>query len=278
MADKDVLIDIDSINFNFPGNGAPPLEVLKNLSLDIRRGEFVAIVGPSGCGKTSLLKLVGDLLQPTNGTILIDGHTPREARRNREFSFVFQNPVLLPWRTVRKNVELAGEIFHDSQVRARAQEFIKLVGLTEFADASPHQLSGGMQSRVAIARALTLDPSVLLMDEPFGDLDELTRDKMNDELLRIWSQTQSSVLFVTHSIPEAVFLSDRVIIFSERPASIKKIVLIPFERPRKQSLRESIEFIKIVSEIRRALEPEVIESNVQEAVKNSVLSCNFAVI
>jgi NitT/TauT family transport system ATP-binding protein len=285
VVDNNILIEIDSVSLSFPTNNGQPLEVFKNLSLGIKRGEFVAIVGPSGFGKTTLLRLVGDLLQPTKGKIRIDGKTPREARINREFSFVFQNPVLLPWQTVRKNVELPSELSSDrevlgrakdfllkerrlfwwtgqknvdlsqrSEVRAQAKKLIDLVGLTEFADAYPHQLSGGMQSRVAIARALSFNPSILLMDEPFGDLDELTREKMNHELLRIWRKTQCSVLFVTHSIREAVFLSDRVIVFGGGPASRPKDIPIPFERPREHSLRESIEFIQFVSEVRHTLE------------------------
>ncbi len=208
MTGRDILIEIDSVDLSFRQNSSNPLVVFKNLSLDIRRGELAVIVGPSGCGKTTLLRLVGDLLKTTNGTILIGGHTPQEARKSREFSFVFQNPVLLPWRTVRKNVELAGEVFHDSKVRSRAQEFINLVGLSSFENAYPGHLSGGMQSRVAIARALTFNPKVLLMDEPFADLDELTRFRMNIELLRVWQNQKTTVLFVTHSLrdgPQMLF-------------------------------------------------------------------------
>lgn len=257
MVDKDVLIEIDSVSLSFPGNNAYPLVVFKNLSLDIRRGEFVAIVGPSGCGKTSLLKLVGDLLQLTEGTILIGGHTPREARKNREFSFVFQNPVLLPWLTVRKNVELAGEIFRDSEVRSRAQEFINLVGLDGFENAYPNHLSGGMQSRVAIARALTFNPKVLLMDEPFADLDELTRFRMNMELLRVWHNQKPTILFVTHSLREAVFLADSVVVLGPRPSQIQEIFEIYLSRPRKIEVTETPQFTSYVRKLREKLQIEL---------------------
>lgn len=256
MEDKDTLIKIDSMSLKFPGNNGYPLSVFKNLSLDIKRGEFIAIVGPSGCGKTSLLKLVGDLIQPTEGTILINEHTPREARKNRKFSFVFQNPVLLPWRTVLKNVEIAGEIFHDSKVRSRAQEFINLVGLNGFENAYPNQLSGGMESRVAIARALTFNPEVLLMDEPFADLDELTRFRMNMELLRVWHSQKPTVLFVTHSLREAIFLADNVVVLAPRPSKIKGIFQISLPRPRKIDITETPQFARYVSNLRDKLQVE----------------------
>jgi len=248
------LIEIDSLDLTFPSNNGHPIEVFTNFSLRVEEGEFVAIVGPSGCGKTSLLKLIGDLLQPTEGSIYIDGHSPREARKNRDFSFVFQNPVLFPWRTVRQNVELAGELFRDRAVRAQAEAFIKLVGLEEFGDAYPDQLSGGMRSRVAIARALTFQPKVLLMDEPFGALDDMTRLEMNNLLIKVLeSFPLATTILVTHSIDEAIYLSDRVVVLSERPAAIEDQIPITLPRPRDLATRDHPHFLTIRRGIERLL-------------------------
>jgi len=234
------------------GYGVPALD---DLSLDLRPGELVSIVGPSGCGKSTFLRLVADLLRPTAGTIQVSGMTPTEARRRRTYSFVFQNPVLFPWLTLAQNVEFALEITGATsrQRQAIARERIDLVGLRGFEAALPRQLSGGMRQRAAIARALTLNPSLLLMDEPFGALDEITRERMNLELLRILSETRAAVLFVTHSIDEAVILSDRIVVLSPRPG--KPIATIPIElpKPREKATRYLPEFVEATIRARRAL-------------------------
>lgn len=235
-------------------SGANPVEALRDVNLTVKKGELVALIGPSGCGKTTLLKLIGGLLEPTEGEIHIDGFTAVEARKARKFGFVFQDPTLLPWRSVTANVQLPGEVFKDDAVKNRTHELIDLVGLTGFEKALPHELSGGMQSRVAIARALTFNPDVLLMDEPFGDLDEITRDRMNFELLRVWRETGVTIVMVTHSIPEAVLLADRVVVLSEIPARIKEEFSVPVKRPRTGETRTQKTFMTKVEELRGKLE------------------------
>jgi len=249
------VINISRINLTYSTeNGS--LQVLKNLNLSVKEGEFLSIIGPSGCGKSTLLKLIGDLLQPTDGEILIKGKTPSISRKERKFGFVFQYPVLFEWRSVLKNVQLPAEIFGDNHIKAKSQQFVDLVGLSGFENALPKQLSGGMQSRVAIARALIYEPEILLMDECFGDLDEITRDRMNLELLRIWENTHQTIVFVTHSIPEAVFLSDRVAVMSPRPSKISDIIEVNIERPRKISSKDLPRFIEITKMLRDKLEIE----------------------
>jgi NitT/TauT family transport system ATP-binding protein len=227
-------------------------EVISGISFDIPDGEFLSIIGPSGCGKSTLLRIIGSLISPSGGEIRIDGLTPFQARSNGFFSFVFQNPVLLDWRTVIENIRLPNEILK-KQTR-QPEEMLKMVGLEGVGHKYPNELSGGMKQRVAIARALTFDPKILLMDEPFGALDEFTRNELNYQLLRIWDQIKVSVIFVTHSISEAVFLSDRVIVLANRPASIDEIIKIPFERPRDASIKDTDEFNEIVKWIRKKLE------------------------
>lgn len=231
-----------------------PVEALRGVNLTVHKGELVAVIGPSGCGKTTLLKLIGGLLEPSEGTIHIDGLTAIEARKTRKFGFVFQDPTLLPWRSVQANVQLPGEVFKDDSVKNRTQELIDLVGLTGFEKTLPHELSGGMKSRVAIARALTFNPDVLLMDEPFGDLDEITRDRMNFELLRVWRETGVTIVIVTHSIPEAVLVADRVVVLSELPGTVKEKIPISLKRPRSGSTRTKTEFMKKVELLRDKLE------------------------
>jgi len=231
-----------------------PVEALRDVNLTVNKGELVAVIGPSGCGKTTLLKLIGGLLEPSEGSIHIDHLNAVEARKARKFGFVFQDPTLLPWRSVKANVQLPGEVFKDDSVKNRTQELIDLVGLTGFEKALPHELSGGMQSRVAIARALTFNPDVLLMDEPFGDLDEITRDRMNFELLRVWHETGVTIVIVTHSIPEAVLLSDRVIVLSELPGNVKEEIPIPLKRPRCGETRLQKSFMEKVERLREKLE------------------------
>jgi len=227
---------------------------LQGVDLIVPAGAFVSVIGPSGCGKTSFLRIVGDLEDPTSGEVLVHGHTPGEARRRREIGFIFQSPALLPWRTVIENVRLPGEIFGDASVAGQAQAVLDAVGLTGFERAYPRELSGGMQSRVSIARALTYHPALLLMDEPFGALDEITRERMQVELLRIWQARQTTVLFITHSLSEAVLLSDRVVVMSARPGRIVADCTVPFPRPRAADLRGDPEFVRMVEGLRGMLE------------------------
>jgi len=231
------------------------LQALAEIDLDIAEGEFVSLIGPSGCGKSTLLRLIGDLLQPTSGSIQVHGRPAPVARRNRDYGMVFQSPVLYDWRTVEKNVQLPLEIMNLSRQErtARSRDLLALVGLGEFAHRYPWQLSGGMQQRVAIARALSIRPKILLMDEPFGALDEMTRERLNNELLNIWSQTGTTVVFVTHSIPEAVFLSDRIVIMTPRPGRIEHIVPVDLPRPRQASIREEERFFHHIAEVRSRL-------------------------
>lgn len=218
---------------------------LEDVSFRAMPGEFWAIVGPSGCGKTTLLKLLGDLISPTSGEIRVQEMSVSQARTRGSFSYVFQNPVLLPWRRVRRNVQLPLEILKRKNGRD-PDELLRLVGLADFGDRFPNELSGGMQQRVAIARALTYEPQFLLMDEPFGALDELTRDAMNVELLRIWEKVGINVFLVTHSLSEAAFLADKVLVLSARPARVAALVQVPFSRPRNKTLRDNAEFQEVV--------------------------------
>ena len=237
------------------GAAAAPVVALADISLQIGQGEFVSLIGPSGCGKSTLLRLIGDLTDATTGTVEINGKPARQARLDRDYGMVFQSPVLFEWRTVEDNVRLPLELFgHDRASQAkRAQEMLELVGLTEFAGHYPAQLSGGMQQRVAIARALAVHPPLLLMDEPFGALDEMTRERMNSEVLSIWERTGITVVFVTHSIPEAVFLSSRVAVMSARPGRVTRLVDVDLPRPRGLETRESARYFNLITEVREAL-------------------------
>jgi NitT/TauT family transport system ATP-binding protein len=230
-------------------------KALEGIDLEIQSGEFVSLIGPSGCGKSTLLRIVGDLISPSTGTVTVNGKTAERARRDRDYGMVFQAPVLFDWRTVEDNVKLPLEILgQDAATRtARAREMLELVELGDFMKHHPYQLSGGMQQRVAIARALAFQPSILLMDEPFGALDEMTRERMNSEVLRIWEQTGTTILFVTHSIPEAVFLSSRVVVMSPRPGRITTIVDIDLPRPRNEDTRETRRYFELVTSVREAL-------------------------
>ncbi|HEY4767500.1 MAG TPA: ABC transporter ATP-binding protein [Candidatus Limnocylindria bacterium] len=231
------------------------MTALTGIDLDLRRGEFVSLIGPSGCGKSTLLRLIGDLTQPTTGTVTVNGKPAPQARLDRDYGMVFQAPVLFDWRTVEENVRLPLELTGQERAArdARVREMLELVELPDFARHYPYQLSGGMQQRVAIARALAFSPAILLMDEPFGALDEMTRERMNSEVLRIWEQTGITVVFVTHSIPEAVFLSSRVAVMSARPGRITQIVEIDLPRPRGLETRESRRYFEMVTEVREAL-------------------------
>jgi len=248
------LIAVKNVSKAF-GDGAGRIVALHNVSLSIQPGEFVSLIGPSGCGKSTLLRIIGDLIQPSQGEITIKGKSPQQARLDRDYGIVFQAPVLYDWRTVLKNVQLPLEVmkYPRAEWDERAIKMLELVGLSEFRNHYPWQLSGGMQQRVSIARALVFNPSILLMDEPFGALDELTRERMNMELLQIWEKTGTTILFVTHSIPEAVFLSSRVVVMTPRPGKIEKIINIDLPRPRAFETRELTRFFELVTEVRESL-------------------------
>lgn len=246
-------LSCDGVTLAYPGR--PPIQALDGVSLTVPRGQFVSLIGPSGCGKSTLLRLVAGILAPTAGSITIDGAEPEVAQRQHSFGFVFQDPVLLPWRSVLSNIQLLEEIVGvpRSEARQRAQDLLALVGLSGFERARPSQLSGGMRQRVAIARALAINPPILLMDEPFAALDEFQRELLNDELLRIWSQQGNSVLFVTHNIEEAVFLSDVVVVMSPRPGRIIEQVAIELPRPRDPGVRSLPAFLDLRRHLRELL-------------------------
>jgi len=231
------------------------VEALRGIDLEIQPGEFVSLIGPSGCGKSTLLRLMADLLSPTHGEVVVNGKPVHQARLDHDYAMVFQQATLLEWRSVLRNVELPMEItgIDKGERERKAQELLTLVNLEEFTGHYPWQLSGGMQQRVAIARALVLEPSILLMDEPFGALDEMTRESMQMELMRIWTKTEKTVVFVTHSIPEAVFLSSRVVVMSPRPGQIVRVVDIDLPRPRQDAIREDPRFFAKITEVREAL-------------------------
>lgn len=227
------------------------INAISDISFSSTGAEFIAIIGPSGSGKSTLIKIIGDIIEPSAGSVTVNGLSSRQARLQGMFSFVFQNPVLLPWRRVVDNVRLPLEILH-REARPPAH-LLQLVGLGKCQDLYPKELSGGMQQRVALARALTFNPEVLLMDEPFGSLDELTRNQLNLELLRIWEESGVTIFFITHSIAEAVFLADRVFLLSPRPATLEQVLKVPFTRPRVESLRESSDFQRVVRCLREKL-------------------------
>jgi NitT/TauT family transport system ATP-binding protein len=228
---------------------------LDRISLSVKLGGFLSLVGPSGCGKSTLLRVVSDLIPPTSGEIEVLGGTPAKARASRRIGFVFQDASLLPWRTAIENVSLPLEVGGGKRRRARdPRELLALVGLSGREHAYPHELSGGMRQRVAIARALIDDPNLLLMDEPFGALDEITRDRLNVELLRIWERTGATILFVTHSIYEAALLGQEVLLMAARPGRVREVVPVPLKNPRAIEQRESPEFVEIAAHLRRVLE------------------------
>ena len=232
---------------------------LQDVNLEVNDGEFVSLIGPSGCGKSTLLRVIADLTEATRGTMTVAGVTPHEARQKQLYGMAFQQAALFDWRNVRRNVELPLELmgWGKDKRRARALELLEMVQLSDFADHWPWQLSGGMQQRVAIARSLAVDPPLLLMDEPFGALDEMTRERMQNELLRIRRETGKSIIFVTHSSPEAVYLSDRVVVMSPRPGRITDIVPVPLGDERDEDTRESDDFFHAVTAVREALRGHV---------------------
>ncbi|HYE22506.1 MAG TPA: ABC transporter ATP-binding protein [Verrucomicrobiae bacterium] len=242
------MFKIEHINYSYGS-----LRVINDISLDIKEGEFVSIIGPSGSGKTTLLKMLGGLLSPSKGSIAIKGGSLDLAVKRRDFGFVFQNPVLLPWRTVLQNIQLPLEIIGKKAPVNKSKKFLEIFGLEGFGDYYPAALSGGMKQRVAIARALVFNPDILLMDEPFGALDELIRERLNLELLKIWEQTGKTIIFITHSISEAVFLSNRVVVLSERPASIVNVREIDLPYPRTTKIKQSSEYFKHITWLREQL-------------------------
>ena len=253
-----VLVSLENVSKNYEIEDDADIVALFDVSLEIRDKEFISLIGPSGCGKSTTLNIIAGLLEPSTGDVRIADHPPARARKAREIGVVFQDSVLLPWRTTRDNaaflLEIAGKL--NDETWRRVDAALAMVGLSEFSDRYPHQLSGGMKQRVSIARALSLDPLLLLMDEPFGALDEFTRQRMNSELLNVWSQTQKTVIFVTHNIAEAVYLSDRVIAMSPRPGRIVEDLEISLERPRVREVRYTQEFNEYVVHLQRLLESE----------------------
>jgi NitT/TauT family transport system ATP-binding protein len=228
---------------------------LEDINLEVGAGEFISLIGPSGCGKSTLLRIVADLIQPTSGSVAVNGKSAQQARLDRNYGMVFQSPALFDWRTVEANVRLPLEVMGrlGPGSAARIDEMLALVELSAFKRHYPHQLSGGMQQRVAIARALCFEPALLLMDEPFGALDEMTRERLNTEVLRIWSQTHTTMIFVTHSIPEAVFLSNRVVVMSPRPGRVNEVIGIDLPQPRDDVTRESDHYYELVTRVRESL-------------------------
>jgi len=247
-------IQINNLKKVFSAKGkSANITAIENISLEVNTGEFVAVVGPSGCGKSTLLKLIGGILKPSNGNILIKGRSVEYSRLQKEFGFIFQKPSLLPWRTVLENICLPLEIINKNSLKSErsacAKSMLKIVGLLDFKNNLPSELSGGMQQRASIARALIFEPPFLLMDEPFSALDEISRNYMDMELLRIWCRLKPTIIYVTHSIEEAVFLADKVVVLSKRPAKIKKILNINLHRPRTAKIRYTQEFNKIVKSV-----------------------------
>ena len=250
-----IAISARGVNKVFNPNSEEAVIALQDVNLEVEAGEFISLIGPSGCGKSTLMRLIGDLLRPSSGELLVNGLSPTEARLQRQYGMVFQAATLYEWRSILKNVELPLEVmgYPKAQRRTLAEEKLRMVELGEFANHYPWQLSGGMQQRVSIARALVFDPSVLLMDEPFGALDEFTRERMNLELLKIWQQTGKTIIFVTHSIAEAVFLSNRIVVMSPRPGRVSEIVKNTLPYPRDYHTRSDPDYHALVSQVRDLL-------------------------
>ncbi|MGJ7038971.1 NitT/TauT family transport system ATP-binding protein [Shinella sp. BE166] len=232
-----------------------PVTALTGVNLTVEKGDFVSFIGPSGCGKTTFLRVIADLEKPTSGTITINGMSPEEARRRRAYGYVFQAAALYPWRTIEKNIALPLEIMGHSrdEQKARVARTLDLVNLSGFEKKYPWQLSGGMQQRASIARALAFDADLLLMDEPFGALDEIVRDHLNEQLLELWARTNKTICFVTHSIPEAVYLSTKIVVMSPRPGRVTDIIESPLPKERPLDIRETPEFLEIAHRVREGL-------------------------
>jgi NitT/TauT family transport system ATP-binding protein len=248
------MISVKDVDLIFETNDGP-VHALKDVSLEVEEGDFVSFIGPSGCGKTTLLRTIAALEIPTKGHLTVNGKSPDDARIDREYGYVFQAAGLYPWRTVEGNIKLPLEIMGYSQTekKERIQKVIELVELKGFEKKFPWQLSGGMQQRASIARALAFDANILLMDEPFGALDEIVRDRLNSELLDLWMQTKKTICFVTHSIPEAVFLSTKIVVMSPRPGRITDVIKSTLPNKRELNIRDSQEFIKIAQRVREGL-------------------------
>ena len=247
-------ISAQSLDLTFPSPDGP-VHALSDITLDIHEGEFVSFIGPSGCGKTTFLRCVAALETPTGGTLTVNGMSPDDARRARAYGYVFQAAGLYPWRTIGRNVTLPLEImgYTKADRRKRMEQVLELVELDKFANKFPWQLSGGMQQRASIARALAFDAPILLMDEPFGALDEIVRDRLNEELLSLWKRTNKTTLFVTHSIPEAVYLSTKIVVMSPRPGRIADIIDSPLPRDRPLDIRDTPEFLAVAHRVREGL-------------------------
>ncbi len=248
------VIDVKDLSLTFMTDDGP-VHALADIDLNVERGEFVSLIGPSGCGKTTLLRVIADLERPSAGSILVNGLSPEKARETRCYGYVFQAPALYPWRNIARNVALPLEVMGvpAAEREARVKRNLDLVNLSGFERKFPWQLSGGMQQRASIARALSFDPALLLMDEPFGALDEIVRDHLNEQLLRLWAKTGKTVIFVTHSIPEAVFLSTRIIVMSPRPGRIHDVIESDLPRERNFDIRETPEFLAIAHRVRQGL-------------------------
>ncbi len=248
------VISASNLSLTFETNDGP-VRALKDIDLEIGKGEFVSFIGPSGCGKTTFLRVIADLEHPTAGTISVNGMTPEEARRKRAYGYVFQAAALYPWRTVEKNVALPLEIMgaSNAEQKQRIDRVLELVDLEGFGKKYPWQLSGGMQQRASIARALAFDADLLLMDEPFGALDEIVRDHLNEQLLKLWAQTNKTICFVTHSIPEAVYLSTKIVVMSPRPGRVADIIDSTLPEKRPLDIRESPKFLEIAHRVREGL-------------------------
>jgi NitT/TauT family transport system ATP-binding protein len=261
---RELAVEITDVGKVFPARRGAEVTALENIGLQVGAGEFVSLIGPSGCGKSTLMRLIADLDAPSSGTVRVFGKSAQQARLDQDYGIAFQQAGLLPWRTVRENIELPLQLHGAGRAarRTRASELIELVGLGDFGDKHPDQLSGGMQQRVAIARSLAESPRLLLMDEPFGALDEMTRERMQTELARLRTESGAAVVFVTHSIPEAVYLSDRVVVMSPRPGRIVQILDMGLGvgRERTDALREDAHFFERVSAVREALHGDAVPS------------------
>ena len=251
---KMTVISAQNLDLTFQTNDGP-VHALKNVALDVAKGDFVSFIGPSGCGKTTFLRVMADLEQPTGGTITVNGASPEEARLQRAYGYVFQAAGLYPWRTIGGNIRLPLEIMGYSKAdqAERVERTLALVDLAGFEKKFPWQLSGGMQQRASIARALAFDADILLMDEPFGALDEIVRDHLNEQLLQLWAKTEKTICFVTHSIPEAVYLSTKIVVMSPRPGRIIDVIESPLPKERPLELRDTPEFLEIAHRVRDGL-------------------------
>ena len=254
MNSTEPVIEISNLTLTFETNDGP-VHALSNIDLTVNQGDFVTLIGPSGCGKTTLLRLIADLEIPTSGTILVSGNSPQQARKNKEYGYVFQSPALYPWRNIERNIALPLEILglNKNEQKQRIERNLSLVNLDGFERKYPWQLSGGMQQRASIARALAVEPKLLLMDEPFGALDEIVRDHLNEQLLHLWAKTNKTVVFVTHSIPEAVFLSTKIVVLCPRPGRIHEIIESKLPQERALDVRETPEFLEIAHKVRAGL-------------------------